>query len=267
MTAPIGLIAGGGELSSYLLSALKELGHEVVLVGFKDETQDELLQSVSRSIRVEVGELGKAIDFLKGAGVTEAMMAGTVRHTNLFRQPKTDSLTARLLATLTDKRADTLLKGAARELKRSGITLVSAMSYLKPLLPHKGVLTRRQPTDEEWKDITFGHGIARSIAGLDIGQTVVVKHQAVLAVEALEGTDQAILRAGELGRGDVVVVKVAKPRQDFRFDVPVVGVNTVATLKRARATVLAVEAGKTILLSREQVIAQADEANLSLVAI
>ena len=176
MTAgPIGLLAGGGEFPSYLLAALKERGHEVVLVGFKGETQESLLRATSQSVHVEVGELEKAIDFLKGAGVTEAMMAGSVQHTNLYRQPKTDSLTTRLLGALADHRADTVLKGVARQLKRCGINLVSAMSYLKPLLPEKGVLTRRQPTDAEWQDIKFGHGIARGIAKLDIGQTVIVK--------------------------------------------------------------------------------------------
>jgi hypothetical protein len=216
---------------------------------------------------VEVGELGRVIGFLKDAGVKEVMMAGCVKHANLYTKPRTDSLTSRLLARLVDKRADTLLKAAEWQLSRAGIRLVSAMQYLRPLLPKRGILTRRRPTEGEWKDVIFGHEIARRIAGEDIGQTVAVKDGAVLAVEAMEGTDAAILRAGALGRGGIIVVKVAKPKQDFRFDVPVMGVRTIATLKRARASVMAVEAEKTIMLERRRVIALANAARISLVAL
>ena len=173
----------------------------------------------------------------------------------------------RVLGGLRDKRADTLLKAAAWGLKRAGVKLVSPMPYLKALMIEKGVRTRREPTAEEWADVKFGHMMARKIAGLDIGQTVVVRHQALLAVEAFEGTDAAIERGGALGREGVVVVKVARPKQDFRFDVPVVGRNTVETLKRAGAAVLAVEAGRTIVLDRSEVIRMADAAGISIVAL
>ncbi|MEK7767592.1 MAG: LpxI family protein, partial [bacterium] len=188
-------------------------------------------------------------------------------HLNLYRKPPVESLTARVLHALADRRADTLLKAAAFQLARAGIRLVSAMPHLKPLLPAKGALTRREPDEDEWKDIRFGLGIARGLAGLDVGQTAVVKGRAVVALEALEGTDAAIRRAGALCGAGAVVVKVAKPRQDFRFDVPVVGTRTIESLVAARATVMAVEAGKTILLNRLEVIARADAAGLCLVAV
>jgi len=264
MSRPLGLLAGSGQFPAYLMEALKERGHEVVVVGFNGETSRELAAGAARSLFLEVGELEKVISFLKESDVKEALMAGYVSHTNLFRM---DSLTARVFAGLRDKRADTLLKAAAWSLKRAGINLVSAMPYLKPMMIEKGTRTRREPTAEEWADIKFGHMMARKVAGLDIGQTVVVKHQALLAVEAMEGTDAAIERGGHLGRGGVVVVKVARPRQDFRFDVPVIGKGTVTTLNRAGAAVLAVEAGRTIVLDRVEVIRMADEAGVSIVAL
>ncbi len=237
------------------------------MVGFKGETSEELLESAESSVCLELKDFQRGIDFLKSEGVKKAFMAGTVAHTNLFKLPKLDSLAGRLLSSLADKRADTLLKAAAAWLKRSGVYVVSPMDYLGPLLPERGVLTRRVPSEEEWRDIKFGRWAAKKIAGLDFGQTVVVKQQAVLAVEALEGTDEAIRRGGKLGNGGVVVVKVSKPKQDFRFDVPVIGLKTVDSLKEARAQVLAVEAGKTIALERPRLVSAADEAGLSIVAV
>lgn len=269
-TAPVlGLFAGGGTLPVSLFDALAERGHPVVVVGFKGETDEALMARGKASIWVDVNELGKTVEFLRAQGVREALMAGYVKHEKIFKvsPANADSFTSRILHSVLDHRADSILKVAAWQLKRHGIVLVSAMPYLKPLVPAKGVLTRRQPSDDEWKDVRFGHGLARKIAGLDIGQTVVVKQAAVLAVEAIEGTDAAIRRAGELGGGGVVVVKVAKPKQDFRFDVPVIGPNTIQSLVAAKAAVLAIEAGKTILLHRDQVIEDADRHQMAVVAL
>jgi len=267
VTAPLGLFAGGGQLAGTLLAALKEQGREVVVVGFKGETPEEVLRGASRSLSVDTTDLSPVIAFLKEAGVREAFMAGTVSHLNIYRPPAPESLTARVLAALADRRADTLLKAAAFQLARAGIRLVSAMPHLKALVPARGALTRRAPTAEEARDVAFGLRIARGLAGLDVGQTVVVKDRAVVAVEALEGTDAAIRRAGELCGPGAVVVKVAKPRQDFRFDVPVVGPGTVASLRAARAAALAVEAGRTLILSRPEVVALADAAGIALTAV
>jgi len=262
----LGLLAGAGDFPAYLLEALKARGFRVVVVGFKGETPESLLNAAESGIAVGVGEFQGAIDFLREAGVREAFMAGTVAHTKLYAKPKTDSLTSRVLATLADRRAATLLKAAIKQLRRGGVRVISPMGYLKPLIPERGTLTRRQPSLEEMRDVAFGRKMARRLAGLDIGQTVVVKDRAVLAVEALEGTDETIARGGRLGRGGVVVVKVARPRQDFRFDVPVIGVRTIEALKAAGAAVLAVEAGRTIALERPRLVAMADEAGLCVVA-
>ncbi len=264
---PLGLFAGGGEFPALLLAALHDRGHEVAVVGMRGETDPRLLKRVRTSFLAGVGEFGKMIGFLQGAGVREAMMAGYVRHTNLFKAQRTDSLTTRILGAIADRRADTILKAAALALSRAGIRLVSPMPLLGPLVPAKGTLTRTEPTEAAWKDIAFGLGIARGVAGLDVGQTVVVKAQAVVAVEALEGTDATIRRAGKIGGRGTVVVKVARPRQDFRFDVPIVGVATVASLKAAGATVLAIEAGRTILIGRDRVVAEANRAKIAIVAL
>ena len=264
---PVGLIAGGGEFPAYLLSALKQRGHEVVVVALKGATDPAIARSVDRSVEVEVGEVGKVIEFLKGCGVKEVLMGGYVSHVSVLKDPPADSLTSRILSRLRDRRADTLLKAAAVQLKMAGIKIGSLMAYLGPLVPRRGTLTRREPGAEEWKDVEFGRKIAIGVAGLDIGQTVAVKGRGVVAVEALEGTDAMIRRAGDVGGEGVVIVKVAKPKQDFRFDVPVIGPRTVDSLKAARASVLAVEAGRTILLDRERVVADADAAGIAIVAL
>jgi hypothetical protein len=265
--APLGLLAGGGAFPEYLLSALKQAGHEVVVVGIEGETPEGLVSRVPRSALFDIGNFKGIVAFLKDAGVREAFMAGSVAHTNIYREGRRDSLATRFLSSIIDKRADSLLKGAVFILRSNGIKVVSAMPYLKPLIPVRGILTRRAPAGEERKDIAFGLKMARRIAGLDIGQTVVVKHLAVVAVESLEGTDACIRRGGEIGKGGVVVAKVAKPRQDFRFDVPVVGLRTVESLKAARASAMAVEAGKTIILDRERVVTGLDEAGIALEAV
>lgn len=180
----LGLFAGGGDFPRHLLEALTKAGHAVCVVGFRGETDPRLLRRAAKSFCGSVGEYGKMIDFLRAAGVREALMAGYVRHTHIYRKPRMDSLTSRIFSGLLDRRADTLLTAAALRLKAAGITLVSAMPYLKSLIPERGALTKRAPTPEEWRDIEFGRGMARQIAGLDIGQTVCVRDLAVVAVEA-----------------------------------------------------------------------------------
>jgi hypothetical protein len=209
----------------------------------------------------------RAIRFLKDAGVRDVLMAGYVSHTQFIKPHARTTVLSRILGRLKDRRADTLLLAAALQLKLAGMRLVSAMPYLKHLIPARGTLSRRPATEDEARSIQFGFKMARAIAGLDIGQTVVVKGQAVVAVESLEGTDACIRRGGEIGQGGTVVVKVAKPRQDFRFDVPVVGIGTIESLKASGATAFAMEAGKTIFLNRDRVIAAADDAGIALLAI
>lgn len=264
--SPLGLLAGGGDFAATVLGALREKGHDVVVVGFK-ETDEALLRSIPRSMRADVSEVERIIAFLKEHGVREIMMAGYVSHAQAIRRLEEPTLFARVLGKLKDKRADSLLLAAALQLKLAGIKLVSAMPYLKHLVPARGTLTERPTTEDEERNILFGLKMARAIAGLDIGQTVVVKKQAVVAVESLEGTDACIRRGGEIGQGGTVVVKVAKPRQDFRFDVPVIGIGTVASLRKAGASALAIEAGRTLLLRRAETIAAANRAGLVIIAV
>jgi DUF1009 family protein len=269
MKNPVGLLAGGGEFPYFLLSELKARGRDVVIVGFKRDTGSRLLRMGKRSLLAEATDAGRIIAFLKECGVTEAVMAGSVKHAHatVYNRGKTDSLAARLLASLKDKRSMALLKAAEWQLNRAGIRLVGVLEYLRPLMPTRGVLTKKQPDAPQWNDIRFGIQMARGIAGMDIGQTVAVKNGIVIAVEGVEGTDATIIRAGKVGGPGCVVVKVARPRQDFRFDVPVMGLKTILSLKRARAAVFAIEAGKTLLFNREKAVQLADRAGLALVAV
>jgi len=269
-SAPFGLIAGGGELPVFLSSALKKMGHRVALVGFRGETSEGLMGASENRITIDVGEWKRGIDFLREAGVRETFLAGYVSHTNIFRKESLgtmDTLASMIMRLLGNKQAETILKAAVWALKKNGIRVVSPMQYLKALMVGKGVLTRRAPTEEEWKDIRFGHKMARKMAGLDIGQTVVVKSQAVVAVESLEGTDATILRGGQVAGDGITVVKVARPRQDFRFDVPVIGPTTLESLRSARAGVLAIEAGRTFVMDRDEFIAGAGGAGVSVVGL
>jgi len=263
----IGLIAGNGKFPLIFAQEAKRVGAEVIALAIKKETSPSLENLVDRIHWVNVGQLGDLIEICKKEGITRAVMAGQVRHTRLFGQVRLDARAMALLAGVKDKKANSLLGAVADELLREGIELIDSATYLSHLLPSPGILTRRKPTQKEWRDIEFGHKMAKEIAGLDIGQTVVVKDQAVLAVEGMEGTDRAIKRGGKLGKGDVVVVKVSKPQQDRRFDLPIVGERTVEVLKQAKAKVLAFSARNTILLNREKVIKSANQNGISLVAI
>lgn len=263
----IGLIAGDGRFPLIFAQEAKRQGVKVVALAIKKETNPSLENLVDRIHWVNVGELGDLIEICKKEKITRAVMAGQVRHTRLFSQVKLDARAMALLAGVKDKKANSLLGAVADELSREGIELIDSATYLSHLLPSPGILTRRKPTQKEWRDIEFGHKMAKEIAGLDIGQTIVVKDQAVLAVEGMDGTDSTIKRGGRLGRGSVVVVKVSKPQQDRRFDLPIVGERTIEVLKEAKAKVLAFSARSTILLDRERVVRKANQSGISLVAI
>jgi UDP-2,3-diacylglucosamine hydrolase len=262
-----GLIAGNGRFPFLVLEGARSQGIEMAVVAIKEEADPELSKQAPRLHWVSLGELSKTIDLLHQEGVTHAVMAGQVKHNKIFSAIRPDWKLAKLLFALPKKNTDSLIGAVAKVLEDEGIQLVDSTLFLKPLLPEVGVLTRRAPNDAESADMAFGLGVARNIASMDIGQTVVISSQACVAVEAMEGTDETIARAARIAAGKrLVVVKVNKPQQDMRFDVPVVGLPTIATMKTAGATALAVDAGRTLLFDRETLIAAADEAGIAIQA-
>jgi DUF1009 family protein len=262
-----GLIAGNGRFPFLVLEGARSQGIEMAVIALKEEASPELEKSAKRLHWVSLGELSKAIDLMHKEGVTQAVMAGQVKHNKIFSAIRPDWKLTKLLFSLPRKNTDALIGGIARVLKDEGIQLVDSTLFLKPLLPEPGVLTRRAPNEVESADIAYGHSVARLIAGMDIGQTVVISDQACVAVEAMEGTDETIARAARIAGGKtLVVVKVSKARQDMRFDVPVVGLPTIEQMKSSRATALAVDAGRTLLFDRQQLIALADAADIAIQA-
>lgn len=262
----IGLIAGNGTFPIEFAKAAKQKGLEVVAVAHEGETQPELGQWVDALFWIKVGQLGKLIKIFKEQGVHDVLMAGGIRKTHLF-SARPDLRGAAFLARMVYKKDDSLLRGVAEELESEGITVRESTLYLEKILAPAGVLTKRRPSKDEWKDIEFGWQMAKEVGRLDIGQTVVVKDQAILAVEAIEGTDEAIRRGGRLCKKDAVVVKICKPQQDLRFDLPAAGTQTVRTMHEVKASCLAVEARKTIILMREAVIAEANKAGIAIVGV
>jgi hypothetical protein len=273
----IGLIAGNGRFPLLVLDAARSRGAEVVVAAIKEETFPEVESRGAASVHwMSLGELGKLIETFKREGVSRAIMAGQVRHKQIFSSIRPDWRMAKLLLSLRARNTDALLGAVAQALAEEGITLVDSTSYLEPLLARPGVLTKRPPNEEEARNIAYGREVARHLAQYDIGQTVIIAEAACVAVEAMEGTDAAILRAGEIMKTlegststlsrALTVVKVAKPNQDMRFDVPVVGVPTIENMRRAGATALALDAGKCLLLDGESIIRAADEASISIVA-
>jgi len=263
----IGLIAGNGRFPLYCARAAREGGYEVIAVAIREETSPELEKIVDHIRWFHVGELQGMIDTFLGRGIDRLVMAGKITKTHMFNTLRPDARLMRVFEKTPIRNDDALLKALADEFDSEGIHVCDSTLFLTSLLPEKGPLTRRHPTQEEWLDIQYGHEIAKKIAGLDIGQTVVVKNRAILAVEAIEGTDEAILRGGKLGNGGVTVVKVARPDQDMRFDLPVIGVDTIRTLIQAKARCLAFQERKTLLLDRAEVIARADAADLAIVVV
>jgi UDP-2,3-diacylglucosamine hydrolase len=262
-----GLIAGNGRFPFLVLEAARSQGIEMAVVAIREEASPDLDRAASRVHWVSLGELNRAIDLLRREGVTCAVMAGQVRHDKLFSAIPPDSRMAALLASLPLRATDALIGAVAGVLAEEGIELVDSTRFLAPLVPAPGVLTRRAPDDAEAADIAYGRAIAGRIAALDLGQTVVVAGRACVAVEAMEGTDETIERAARLANGRrLVVVKSSKPRQDMRFDVPVVGTVTVAVMRRANATALAIDAGRTLLFERSRLLADADAAGIAIEA-
>ena len=266
----LGLIAGNGRFPFLVLDAARGAGHDVTVIALKEETFPEIADSAARAPAaalhwISIGQLGACIRLLKDAGVSQAVMAGQVKHTKLFADIVPDLTFLGVLARLKAKNTDALISGVADVLRTNGIELLDSTAFLAPLLARDGVLTRRAPTDAERADLEFGYRVADIIAGLDIGQTIAVKSAAVVAVEAMEGTDAVIARAGQLAGAGTTIVKVAKPNQDMRFDVPVVGVRTIEAMKAASASVLSVDAGKTLMIEGEAIIAAADAAGIAIV--
>ena len=275
----LGLIAGNGSFPLLLLDAARAQGTQVVVAAIKEETSPFIENRGAASVHwLSLGELGKLIDTFKREGVSTAVMAGQVKHKQIFSSIRPDWRLAKVLFSLGTRNTDSLIGAVAKVLEDEGIHLISSTSYLEPLLARPGVLTRRAPTEAEQKNIDYGRQVGRHLAQYDIGQTVVIAEAACVAVEAMEGTDATILRAGEImnsaGGSDsaallsreLTVVKVAKPNQDMRFDVPVIGVKTIAIMRQACATCLAVDAGKCLFLDGDRVIESADKAGIAVVA-
>jgi DUF1009 family protein len=262
----LGLIAGMGELPAAVAIEARSQGYKVVAVGLEPLADKSLSDLVDEIAWISVGKLGKIIDTLKKRGVKEAVMAGKVPKSLLYKSGITPDLRAvKLLFSLKDKKDDSILLAITRELERDGITLLNTTDFSAQLMTPEGVLTKNAPSEQEWADVSFGWSIAKEIGRLDIGQAVVIKDRAVMAVEAIEGTDEAIRRGGKLARKGAVVIKVSKPQQDMRFDVPVVGMDTLRAMTEVGAGVLAVEAERSILLNREKMVAEADRAGISIV--
>jgi DUF1009 family protein len=273
----IGLIAGNGTFPLLVLDAARAQGFEVVVVAIKEEASPEIEDRGAASVHwVSLGELSKLIEAFQREGVRRAIMAGQVKHKQIFSAIRPDWRLAKLLLSLTTRNTDSLLGAVAKVLAEEGITLESSTGLLEPLLVKSGGVTRRAPSEQERKNIDYGRAVARQLAQYDIGQTVVIAESACVAVEAMEGTDAAIERAGHIMgslRGDastlsraLTVVKIAKPNQDMRFDVPVIGVRTIEVMQAAGATCLALDAGKCLLLDGEKVLDAANGAGIAVVA-
>jgi DUF1009 family protein len=278
----LGLIAGNGRFPFLLLDAARAHGLDVVVAAIKEETDPEInaRAAADPAIRVHwlsLGELSRLIETFHAEGVSKAVMAGQVKHKQIFSSIRPDWRLAKLLLSLSTRNTDMLLGAVAKVLGDEGIELISSTSYLEPLLAQAGLLTSRPPSEQEERDIAYGRQVAQAISAFDLGQTVVIAAQACVAVEAMEGTDATIERAGAIldsldGQASTLdrsltVVKVAKPRQDMRFDVPVIGIKTIETMQRAHATCLALEAGRTLIFDRDKVLAAANSTGIAIVAL
>ena len=277
----LGLIAGNGRFPFLLLDAARAHGLTVTVAAIREETDPEIdaRAAADPALRVHwisLGELSRLIEIFQAAGVTRAVMAGQVKHAQIFSSIRPDWRLAKLLLNLRRRNTDMLLGAVAKVLSDEGIELISSTHYLEPLLAKPGILTQRAPTEDERSDIAYGRTVARTLAAYDLGQTVVIAAQACVAVEAMEGTDATIERAGGLFSAlgepastlsrSLTVVKVAKPNQDMRFDIPVIGVATIQAMARAGATCLAVEAGRTLLFDGAAIVAAADREGIAIIA-
>jgi UDP-2,3-diacylglucosamine hydrolase len=265
----IGLIAGNGRFPFLVLQGARSLGHDVTVVAVKEEAFPELEGAAGAAgadlTWVSLGHLGKCIKVLQAAGVRQAVMAGQVKHAKIFSGIIPDFTLLSVLTKLRARNTDALISAVAEVLKGEGIELLNSTAFLEPLLAKSGTLAGRQPTAEELDDIAFGYRMADAVAALDIGQTIVVKDKAVVAVEAMEGTDAVIRRAGEIAGPGTRIVKVAKPNQDMRFDVPVVGVATIEVMKAAGATAISIDAGKALVMDGARFFEAADAAGIAVI--
>ncbi len=277
MASRLGLIAGNGKFPLLVLDAARARGYEVVVAAIREEADASIEKHGAAAVHwLSLGELGKLIETFKAERVSEAIMAGQVKHKQIFSSIRPDRKLAKVLLSLTMRNTDSLLNAVAKVMAEEGIQLQNSTALLEPMLAPAGVLTRRAPSDAEQTNITYGRAVAHHVARFDIGQTVVIAEAACIALEAMEGTDEAILRAGALMQSlhgeastlsrALTVVKVAKPNQDMRFDVPVVGVHTMETMQRAGATCLALDAERCLMLEREKMVEMADAAGITIVA-
>lgn len=265
----IGLIAGNGRFPFLALQGARGLGHDVTVVAIKEEAFADL-EPAARDARadfhwVSLGQLGQCIKILKAAGVSEAVMAGQVKHAKIFSGIMPDLTLLSVITRLKGRNTDALISAVADVMRGEGIELLDSTAFLQPLLAREGTLSDRAPDEQEREDVAFGYRMADGVAALDIGQTIAVKDKAVVAVEAMEGTDEVIRRAGRLAGPGVRIVKVAKPKQDMRFDVPVVGVATIEAMQAAGATALSVDAGRTLVLDGARVFVRANEAGIAII--
>lgn len=264
----IGLIAGNRKFPLLFSAAAKKAGYYVAAAAIKGDTSRQINKCADKVYWLGLADIKRMFEFFKTEGITELVMAGQISPHRLFsREVANSPEIKRILNSIKDKKADTIFGAIADMLKEAGFALMDSTSLVRELIPEKGALANVELSPAGWEDVSFGLGLAKEAAALDIGQTVAVKDKAVVGIEALEGTDNLILRAGRLARGGITVVKVSKPKQDLRFDVPVVGLNTVKNLVRVRARCLAIEAGKTIFLDQRESIALAERKGIAVVAV
>ena len=264
---PLGLVAGAGQFPLLCAKAAKRRGRRVVAIAHRGETDSSLSKEVDQIEWVHLGQLGRLIKILKKAGASEAIFAGSITKTRMFRDARPDLRAIKLWGALKNRLDDGILRAVADEIEGEGIQILPSTILLKELLVPPGVLTRRSPSKSQWKDIRFGWRLAKDLGRLDIGQCVVVKDRAVLAVEAIEGTDNTIFRGGQLGGRGAVVIKVCKPRQDIRFDLPSIGTRSIQKMAQVKASVLAVEVGRTLFFDRDSTIDLANRSGIAIVGI
>lgn len=266
MSARYALIAGNGRFPVLALEQARKLGHEVIAVGIREEASPDIEPLAARCYWISLGQLGRLIEILNQEGVEEVVMAGQVKHTSIFSGIRPDWRMVKMLAGLREKNTDALVGAVVRELAGEGIRVTDSTAWLKPLLASQGVMTRRKPDREELADIEYGRRIASALAALDVGQSVAVAERACVAVEAMEGTDAMLRRAAQLVNGRPLrLVKVSRRRKHLLFDVPVVGAGTIPVMVETRTTALAVDAGRTLMLDREEMLGAADAAGIAIV--
>jgi len=264
----IGLIAGNRKFPLLFAAAAREKGCSIVAIAVKGDTSPKLKKLVDKIYWIGLSEFQKIFEIFKSEAVEGVVMAGQISPRRLFSKEinKSEEL-KQILESLKDKKTDTLFGAVAQKLEAAGLSLLDSTTFIEEYLPKKGTLTNHQPDFNTWEDVYFGLTLAKAVASLDIGQTVAVKSKTIVAVEAFEGTDNLIRRAGKIGRGGIVIVKVSKPKQDMRFDIPVIGLNTIKNLAKAKARCLAFEAGKTLFIDQEESIRLADKKGIAIVAV